>query len=199
MDERLRAELVALAEEDREVRSRLAADGSLFGGYHPEMEAVHARNAARLREILDEHGAWPGPRVAGEDGAEAAWLIVQHAITDPPLQRRCLGLLEAAEDVDPVRIAMLDDRIRSFEGRPQRYGTQFDWDADGQLNPFPIDDEAEVDRRRSQLGLPPLSQAVAAMRASLGHEPPPADPARRVAEREAWARRNGWRNPGPEE
>ena len=29
------------------------ADGSLFEGYHPRMEAVHRHNAARLREIAE--------------------------------------------------------------------------------------------------------------------------------------------------
>ena len=180
------------------MRAQLAADRSLSGGYHPAMETVHRRNAARLREILDERGAWPGRDLVGEDGAGAAWLIVQHAISDPPLQRRSLGLLEAAEDVDPVHVAMLDDRIRVFEGRPQRYGTQFDWDAHGQINPAPIDDEAAVDRRRAELGLPPLSEALTNLRAAVGDEPPPADPAGYAAEREAWAQRVGWRDLDPE-
>ncbi len=46
MDETLRATLLAMARHDREVLERLAADGSLFAGYHPEMQAVHEANAA---------------------------------------------------------------------------------------------------------------------------------------------------------
>ncbi|RSM35021.1 hypothetical protein DMA12_46010 [Amycolatopsis balhimycina DSM 5908] len=87
---------------------------------------------------------------------------------------------------------MLDDRIRSFEGQPQLYGTQFDWDENGELNPKPMDDPELVDRRRAELGLPLMADAIARMRASLD-EPAPSDLAQRRAEQGAWARRVGWR------
>ena len=45
--------------EDHRVRAELAADGSLFDGYHPRMRAVHEANAERLAAILSERG-WPG-------------------------------------------------------------------------------------------------------------------------------------------
>jgi hypothetical protein len=38
-------------------------------------------------------------------------------------------------DAPALQAAMLEDRIRAFEGRPQRYGTQFDWDANGEPSP----------------------------------------------------------------
>src|SRR5262245_59076243 len=129
MRDELRRELLAMAAEDQAVRAELAADGSLFEGYHPRMEAVHRRNAARLAEILREHG-WPGRGLAGEDGGHAAWLVLQHAIGDPPLQRagvRLLWAAAAAGEAPAWQAAMLEDRVRSFEGRPQVYGTQFDW------------------------------------------------------------------------
>jgi len=49
----LQDELLAMAEEDRRVRAELAADGSLFDGYHPKMQAVHDRNAARLTAVIE--------------------------------------------------------------------------------------------------------------------------------------------------
>src|SRR4051795_3519347 len=88
----LRAELLAMAEEDRRARPELVADGSLFDGYHPRMAGVHRCNAARLSAILDRHG-WAGPELVGADGAGAAGLVLQHAIGDPPLMRRGLALL----------------------------------------------------------------------------------------------------------
>jgi Family of unknown function (DUF6624) len=197
MNEALRAELLALAEEDRRVRAELAADGSLFDGYHPRMAEVHRRNAARLVEILEAHG-WPGCGLVGADGAEAACLILQHAIGDPPLQRRGLGLLrQAAEagEVAAVHFAMLEDRIRFFEGRPQRYGTQFDWDEHGELSPAPIEDVAGVDERRRALELPPLAETTRRHREemALSGERPPRDWAARRREMEGWARAVGWR------
>src|SRR5262245_25282419 len=158
-DPELRAELLAMAEEDQRVRAELAADGSLFDGYHPRMAEVHRQNAARLSALLDQHG-WPGAAVVGEDGSAAAWLVLQHAIGDPPVMCRGLELLARLEPgtVDPVQLAMLEDRIRAFEGRPQRYGTQYDWDDRGQLSPLPIEDPGSVDDRRRAIGLGPLEE-----------------------------------------
>src|SRR4051812_24269343 len=155
-DPALRAELLALAAEDQRVRAELTADGSLFDGYHPRMAEVHRRNAVRLAEILDRLG-WPGKSLVGEDGAAAAWLVLQHAIGDPPLMRRGLALLGglAPGEVDPARLATLEDRVRAFEGRPQRYGTQYDWDETGQLGPLPIEDPERVDLLRRSVGLGP--------------------------------------------
>src|SRR5436190_22985226 len=113
----------------------LARDGSLFQGYHPRMKALHQRHATRLAALIDAHG-WPGRSRVGEEGAQAAWLILQHAIRNPPLMRRGLTLLQGGAskgEVSPLDVAMLEDRIRTFEGRPQRYGTQFDWDEHGPL------------------------------------------------------------------
>ncbi|MFF2083318.1 DUF6624 domain-containing protein [Nocardia sp. NPDC058176] len=192
MDESLRDELLAMAREDESVRDRLAADGSLFDGYHPEMERVHIGNAVRLEQILDTHG-WPGRELVGEDGTESAWLVVQHAISHPGLMRRGLEMLRTVPDQDPARVAMLEDRIRCFEGRSQQYGTQFDWDDNGDLSPLPIETPDEVDQRRAELGLPSMAEAITTMRESRPGDSAPSDLARHRAEQDAWARRVGWR------
>jgi hypothetical protein len=119
MNVALRDELVGMAEEDQRVRAALVADGSLFDGYHPAMKAVHDKNAARLNQIIEQHG-WPGRSLVGEEGARAAWLVLQHAIGHPELQRKGLVLLQEAVsrgDVPAVEVAMLHDRICFFEGR----------------------------------------------------------------------------------
>jgi hypothetical protein len=116
-------------------------EGKLGGFYVPEMEAIHRHNAARLREIIGEHG-WPHEEIAGEDGAKAAWLIAQHAIGEPDFQRQTLVLLKkhTAEGKLPAwQAAYLEDRIAVQEGRPQRYGTQsIDDIRDGRSRPFPL-------------------------------------------------------------
>lgn len=120
----------------------------------------------RLWEILDDYEAWPGWSLVDCDGEEAAWLIAQWAIDDVELQRRCLEVLEVAvacNDADPVHLAFLADRIRMHDGRDQLYGSQFVLDADGELEAWPVDDEAAVDARRARLGLPPFAVHAAAM------------------------------------
>jgi len=193
----IREKLIAMAEEDQAVRAELAADGSLFHRYHPRMEEVHRRNAAALLEIVERHG-WPVRSLVGEQAGRAAWIILQHAIGDPSLQRRGLGWLQEASargEVAPIEVAMLEDRIRCYEGRPQRYGTQFDWDASGQLSPYPVEDPEGVDRRRASIGLGPLDEAVRSMREQMaqGPEMPPKDWAERQRQNELWLQKVGWR------
>jgi hypothetical protein len=91
--------------------------------------------------------------------------------------------------------AYLSDRIAVHEGRAQTFGTQFDWDANGQMSPAPVHDPATLDERRATVGLPPISDSIAEMRARVaaeGERPPP-DMAERRAKYEAWARKAGWR------
>jgi hypothetical protein len=194
----LRQELLAMAEEDLRLRAELARTGALYQGYHPAMRAVHDRHAGRLAEILADHG-WPGASRVGEDGAEAAWLVVQHAIAQPGFQRQVLVALRAAArlgDVPAWQPAMLEDRIRTMEGRPQRYGTQFDWDETGQLSPLPIEDRPDVDARRQSVGLSPIEEEIRRQRAAAAGstERPPGDWEARRQEREAWLREVGWRS-----
>lgn len=194
MNQELHDELLAMKERDLRVRERLAADGALWkAGYHPEMEAVHRRNAARLAEILAESG-WPGSSRVGDDGAEAAWLIVQHAIGEPALQRSCLVLLQAAVKAGEAlgyQPAYLEDRIRVFEGRKQIYGTQIDNGRDGQPVPFAIEDPDNVDERRHAVGLKPIAVQMAEAEAvpAMGAK----ERARWERSYEDWLRRVGWR------
>lgn len=196
-DERLKAELSAMAAEDLRVRAELAGDGSLFEGYHPRMREVHGRNAARLLALLAEHG-WPGRSLVGEDAAAAAWLVLQHAIDHPALQRRGLTLLRDAAvsgEASMLQLAMLEDRVRTCEGRGQLYGTQYDWDEHGRMSPLPIEDEAGVDARRAALGLVPLAEDIRRMRDTAAREGqrPPADRGARERAKQAWLRSVGWR------
>jgi hypothetical protein len=197
MNHHVRDELLGMAAEDRRVRAELMAEGSLGDGYHPSMEEVHHRNAARLKEVIEEHG-WPGRSLVGEDGAHAAWFILQHAIGEPDLQRRGLGLLReavAAGEVPAVQAAYLEDRIRFFEGRPQVYGTQFDWDKKGKLVPHPVEDVEGVDERRRAVGLGPLGEHTRRMQEDVARsgEGPPADWAEQRRRMEEWCRSVGWR------
>lgn len=189
--------LIEAARRDMQTRTRLAASGELFNGYHPEMEAVHDENAALLTRVFDDIG-WPGRREFGDDGAGAAFLILQHAIGHPDLQRRGLALiLDAIPEgqANPLDAAYLADRIAIFEGGAQTFGTQFDWDANGQLSPAPVRDPETLDDRRASVGLPPMAETIAHMRANAAAEgdTAPTDLAERRTAYEAWARKVGWR------
>jgi hypothetical protein len=136
-----------MRQADLALRAELVRDGTLFDGYNERMADLHRRHNLRLHEILARHG-WPSRRLVGEDGADAAWLLLQHAVLAPAVMRAALVLLEQAVssgDCEPKHLAFLTDRIRTLEGRPQIYGTQHDWDQDGQLSPRPIEAPEGVD------------------------------------------------------
>lgn len=119
---------------------------------------MDTRNTLRLKEIIAEHG-WPGRSRVGDDGASAAWLLVQHADLDRAFQKECVALMEAAVQAGkarPADWAYLVDRVRVGEGKPQVYGTQFMQVGD-QLSPQPIEDPEHVDERRAAVGLGSLA------------------------------------------
>jgi hypothetical protein len=190
MNQQLAAELISMKTEDLRLRDELARDGSLFDGYHPRMEELHKRNAKHLREIIAEHG-WPGHSLVGEEAGDAAWMIVQHAIGEPEFMRSMLGLLRKEADRGEIKlkwVALLEDRIRMFEGRPQLYATNLNWNQRGELDLGGVEDPERLDRRRASVGLPPFCDP-----GPPPDEPPPKDPAefhRRYLE---WAQRVGWR------
>lgn len=198
-DENLRRELLAMREEDSRVREELAKTGALFDGYHPAMEAVHLKNAALLEELIERHG-WLGARLVGADGAEAAWLVAQHAISRPDLQRKVLEILRAEAERGAVpawQAAYLEDRINIFEGKPQRYGTHFDWDERGALSPHEIFEPETIDERRAAVGLSvPFARIVEKQRAEAAeaNEKPPGDFAERRRVYREWLRTVGWRS-----
>ena len=151
---------------DQALRAELAASGGLYDGYHPRMEELHRANASRLRQIIAVFG-WPGHTLVGEQGARAAWRIAQHSIGEPAFMRQCRDMLDAAsqkQDVPRWQFAMIDDRIRVYEGKPQRYGTQLRNGPQG-LEPHPLENANRVNSMRMQAGLPPLAQTLAKARA----------------------------------
>ena len=157
-DETLRAELREMHRVDQELRKKWVEAGDEQELASQVIE-VDQKNTARMKEIINTHG-WPGNTLVGEDGANAAWLLVQHADQDRPFQKRCLALMAAAgaEEVSQSDLAYLVDRVRVGDGQPQVYGTQFWTDESGQFGPRPIEDEALVDERRADVGLESLAE-----------------------------------------
>jgi hypothetical protein len=191
MDSSIADELIAMAELDRKVADELATSGALYEGYDPRMAAVHQNNASRLQAIIVQIG-WPTERLVGERAAKAAWLIAQHAISQPEFQRSCLKCLADAARGHTVPLwqpAMLEDRIRVFEGRPQRYGTQLKPDAHGNMQPHAIEDPESVDERRRAVGLEPLAEILARAKP----QPLPADRERFERDYQKWLIDVGWR------
>jgi hypothetical protein len=161
MNEELRGELLRMAEEDRKTREELLYSGQLpKNNYSPVMKRVHEKNNARIKEVIKQFG-WTGKNLVGEDGCDAAWIIVQHAVLEPDFQRCCVPLLEtavAAEEVPRWQLAYLKDKVLKMNGEPQLYGMQYVVGENGKSVPYKIHDEANVDARRREAGLPTMEE-----------------------------------------
>ena len=193
MNEQIRQKLLEMIAEDERVRGELAETGELFEGYHPKMEKVHLANTKELEKLIDQNG-WLGKSAVGVDGAEAAWRVVQHSISRPEFQRKCLKLIEkavAAGDAEPYQFAFLHDRICFFENRPQRYGTHSDWNQAGKMEVYTLEDKDKVNDYRAEVGLQPLKDLIWE-NAETG-ENKPKDWNKRQAEFLQWTKETGWR------
>lgn len=182
--------LSPLVERDHFIRDALIQRGTLEDAYHPEMEKVHLENARKLKELIDKKG-FPVLSNAGEEGVQLSWLIIQHSISNPDFMREGLTqmrLAAAADDYPKDLLAYTEDRVRYFEGQPQLFGTNFDWE-EGELRPTIIEDPKFLDERRLSFGLPPIAETLF----KIAHSIPPKDPATKAREFEKWLRNVGWR------
>jgi hypothetical protein len=171
VDEELQRELLARREEDQRIRhlaSELADPdtGRLPDDLGKQWHRIDADNTRWLAGQLANRG-WPGRTLVGEQAAQAAWLLAQHADHDPVQQRAFLEALRSAVthgEASAAHLAYLEDRVRISAGQPQLYGTQFTI-VDGMLGPHPIEDPGRLDQRRAQAGLEPFADYAARIKA----------------------------------
>lgn len=160
-DSALRAELLALSEQDQQARE---GSGEAFARqdtvFLKRMMSGDSARARRLREIIGASG-WPTVAQVGTDGVRAAWLLLQHS-PYIEMQADLLPLLDSAAargEVPPGDVAMLTDRVLVRQGRPQRYGNSFSG-VGGKLVPDSIEDPSKLDSLRRSVGLPPMTEYV---------------------------------------
>ena len=171
VDDELRWGLLARREEDQRIRHLAAAradpdTGRLPGGLGEQWQCVDDDNTRWLADLLASRG-WRGRTLVGEQAAQTAWLLAQHADGDPIQQRSFLDALRAAVaqgEASAAHLAYLKDRVRVNAGHSQLCGTQFTI-TDGTVGPYPIEDPGRLDERRAQAGLEPFADYEARMRA----------------------------------
>lgn len=162
----LAAELAEMRADDQRYRLEGMRLWNEKGTAAPEAKAVWEKQSAldvriqaRLETIIATHG-WPGARLVGLNGADAAFLIVDHA--PHAYQKKYLPMLQKAVDAGdamPMWSAMLEDRVRMGDKLPQRYGTQVHREAGWtEWRLYQIEDEAHVDDRRAAVGFEPLAE-----------------------------------------
>ena len=104
-------------------------------------------NLQLVSRILKETG-YPRKSKVGDFATQTVWMVIQHS--DLGRIKQFLPQLEEAArrgDIAPAHLAATKDRIDIREGRPQKYGTQFN---------APLLDASRVNEWRKEVGLPPM-------------------------------------------
>ena len=174
-----RARLKASAEIDRASHSRTAMANpclTAWGACVTAMNLQRVDNAAALMERMNAtdiaRALKKEPRLAG-----SIFLITQHADSLPAFQKDMLDRLArlSKRGLLPARdIAMLTDRVMARSQGKQHFGTQMSCAAGKVVYRPPLDaTRQEVDRRRQEVGLPPLAQMerMMAERFCARHQP----------------------------
>ncbi len=154
-----RTKLLKLAKRDQDIRIR--------GDFEEvetilKMSKIDLANQTQLKKVLSVIKV-PTTKNIGADGAEAVWLIAQHAGYDLSLMKKILKLILKATKTNPKNgyykgIPYLIDRINVMEGKPQIFGTQFWGSPNGKPEPYPIADNRKVENLRRLYGLRPFSE-----------------------------------------
>lgn len=167
-DKPLQAELLTILEEDQKYRKQIYETLKTHSDDSQEMQDLRKKmfrsdsiNLLKIKKILDEKG-WVGKDKVGASANSAIFLVIQHS--DLETQKKYLPMMREAVakgNANSGSLALLIDRIEIREGRKQIYGSQIG------INPkddthyvLPLTDPDNVDQRRKDVGLGPISDYV---------------------------------------
>ncbi|MBQ7553223.1 MAG: hypothetical protein IJT46_02540 [Bacteroidaceae bacterium] len=168
-DKPLRRRLQMIMKTDQEVRiafmaarNQMPYDSIAVAEAEKEMQRVDRINQEQICKILDTRG-WVGCDKVG-DAVGAYWAVIQHAGLE--VQKKYFPLFQEAAlkgDIAREGLAMMEDRINLFEGKPQRYGSQIVDDDKGGKMVYQLLDAQQVDKWRSEMGMEPLEDYLKRM------------------------------------
>lgn len=161
----IREELKEILRLDQEPRNRIVAAWR----EHPQDTLLHRQigrerwhndsvNLIRVCDILDRYSL-----DFGEEN-EVLWAVIQHSTLE--LQQKYLPSFIEAANAGKLKgelVAVMQDRVACWSGRPQIYGSQGNLDDNGVFVPADIADKENVDARRTAMGMCPLQEYIARM------------------------------------
>ncbi len=168
-----RKQLAARGKEDQSIREGFGEGGEVDTAQGRRMNQVDSANTNWLKAYV-ARWQWPTVAQVGKENVESAFLIVQHADGDTAFMRAMLpAVMQAARngDLDLQAVALLADRVEVQAGHKQRYGTQMTM-RDGKVVLDPIDDSANVDTRRAEMGLKPVAEYIRMIESAMKLPPP---------------------------
>jgi hypothetical protein len=112
-----------------------------------------------IRSMLNKYG-WLGADIVGKQGNSTIFLVIQHS--NLATQEEYLPMMRNAVKSGKASrsdLALLEDRVALGQGKKQIYGSQIDLDiVTNHYYVCPLEDPDNVDKRRAELELPPMSE-----------------------------------------
>lgn len=115
-------------------------------------------NTLAVSAILDKYG-WLSAEQTSTDANLTLFLVIQHAELAVQLKYKPM-MYEAVKQgkAKGSHYALLLDRTNMHQDKLQVYGSQANMAGDSKTYLFPIADEPNVNKRRQEIGLPPLEE-----------------------------------------
>jgi len=165
LDKKLVAILDTIEQDDQQLRQQSDEIEKKYGWESQEMTALwniirekDSLNLIKIEEILGKYG-WLGADIVGEQGNQTIFLVIQHS--DLAIQEKYIPMMREAVKNGKASagdLAYLEDRVALRQGKKQIYGSQVTFDGERQIYYVsPLEDPDNVDKRRAEVGLPPMA------------------------------------------
>jgi len=129
-----------------------------------QQQKMNVEHMTKLEDLMSS-ADWISSKKYGKTACEQALSIMKNA-SGERLEPHLDVILKAAEngEANPAQVAYVHDKVLMYQGKKQLYGTQIAFNEKKGINDvYPIQDEANVDKRRAEVGLEPLANALKKM------------------------------------
>ena len=149
----LAKQITEAADIDQNIRSKVKSGKGVLNMLYYLIDQLHY---FRIHDWIKKHG-YPTQKMIGKDAMHGFWLLIMHQYQDKTLQKACSKYC----DFSSADAATLTDRLRIGEGKKQIFGTHLKrTDNNTRLEPHPIKDPRNVDKRRKKVGLGLLAKHI---------------------------------------
>ncbi len=142
---------------------KLGPDSPVVAALRRLQIMINEKNLNELESLLSQKG-WPKRSEVGPEATGAAFFVLQHSNAEA--QQKYISMFEKCckeNEADCQQYALMFDRMRMNQGKPQRFGTHSYLDpGKGRTDElYPLEDETKVDDWRKEIGLEPLKDFLA--------------------------------------
>ncbi|MFD2920002.1 DUF6624 domain-containing protein [Terrimonas rubra] len=113
-----------------------------------------------LKKIYSDNG-YPTVDKVGKESTLHFFTLIQHADKDISFQKKMLPIIKKQVDKGQIsgrEYAYLYDRVQINSGKEQLYGTQLEYDTEGNAIPKNLKDKQNVDQRRAAFKMETLEK-----------------------------------------